>query len=138
VIASLIELLEFAGNRVELTITDAAALRSTIVQSTIVQPRIIVKAADQPLNLDRVVFALAHPGSLRRLGFAWQDRLPDDIYQYLDSGRGGVVDLTEEEQAEYDLYIGGSLLGAAQWTNDKSAESWVLQQLKQQGVELND
>lgn len=64
----LIDRLESIGVRVEVTAFDQCAPVCVLATT--------VKECDQPLDLDRVTFALAHPSFLRRLGFGWRDGRP--------------------------------------------------------------
>lgn len=66
-IAALVETLEYAGNRVKVTIAHALNHYECYVT---------VKSFDQPIDLGRLVFALAHPSSLRRIFFSAQECQP--------------------------------------------------------------
>ncbi len=71
-ICVLTDILEKEGRRVELTM-DASTARVISVQT-------LVKKASEPLDLDRVVFAIAHAACFRRLAFSvWEQAPPADL-----------------------------------------------------------
>ena len=131
-IASLVELLELVGNRVELTVIPFAGDQRNGFKCW---TKVIIKQAEQPLDLGIVAFAMAHPSSLRRLSFAWLNTLPDQHYERVMHAYGAPVDV---EHAGYDVYIQKSHLNETQWANPESATAWILQSLKEQGVSLKE
>lgn len=68
--ASVINDLEEAGRRVELMVVHA----SRVQNSKEVCHGWWVKRAGDPLDLDQLAFAIAHPASFRRIGFAMRER----------------------------------------------------------------
>ncbi|KKM15815.1 hypothetical protein LCGC14_1692230 [marine sediment metagenome] len=68
-ICVLVDVLEREGNRVELTL-DASTARNAVSIQT------LVKKASEPLDLDRVVFAISHAACLRRLAFSVWETAP--------------------------------------------------------------
>ena len=89
-----------------------------------------LKQAGQPLDLDRLSFALAHPASLRRLTFAAYESFPYGS----DSGYGQ----PKEYSTGADVYIGCSMHGQPKWIDTEAATEWIFKQLKDQGVSIID
>jgi hypothetical protein len=67
--ASMIDAIENRGQRVELTVVHNSMLNSIEVCTGWG-----VKQARDPLDLDQLAFAIAHPASFRRIGFAMRER----------------------------------------------------------------
>jgi hypothetical protein len=72
VIAAVVDTLESLGDRVELLIGSSAKCTRTGVTYEFVAP---AKSPDQPLDLDRLAFFVAHPSALRRYGFSVYEQL---------------------------------------------------------------
>lgn len=70
-VVAAVDILESLGKRVELWLSKGVESTRT---SDIAEFHVPLKAADQPLDIDRVAFALAHPSSLRRLSFSVQEQ----------------------------------------------------------------
>ena len=135
-VSSLIELLELAGNRVELTLLPHPSTQGGVNRGFLAWQKVIVKQAEQPLDLGRVTYALAHPSAVRRLAFAWMDTVKDEVFSHLGSGHGYPTDIRDTK--EYDIYIPASELWNVQWQSVESATAWILQSLKEQGVSLKE
>lgn len=135
--AALIELLEYAGHRVELWICDAES--SNVSGPAFYQRYTRVKAYDQPLEPARVAYALAHPSVQRRLGFSLMEQARPDIAQRLSSWYGISVDAPKSVREEASLYL-GKLQGTTNiaWSSPEQAEAFVLAELARQGVVLRD
>jgi hypothetical protein len=131
--AALVEALEYAGFRVEITLYDSVGYNNRKSQLC---SKIPVKEANQPLDRDRLAFTLAHPSVLRRLCFgAWEGH--EEFMQHeFRSGYGNVIDITKEEQG--DVHISSAHLNSVQWSNPESAVEWILEELKRQGVNLSE
>lgn len=137
-IASLIELLEYAGNRVELSIGHTVEQnredREKDKERTL-DTIVVIKAADQPLDIGRIAFALANPACLRRLFFSNTEHAPSDIFIFLPS-YGYPSDFPKATIAEYDIYCGKAGLWEPQWSDTSAAEAWILKTLAEQGVSI--
>lgn len=118
--AALIILLEQSGFRVDIV----AVNRVEINGKTAYDFRIPVKTVDQPLDIDRLTFIFAHPAMLRRLCFNIRNRY--------SSTMGASIDLEPSEQG--DIYIDSAT--GYQWTDLDTAQAWIIEQLKQQGVHI--
>jgi hypothetical protein len=121
-VAALIQGLEFAGCRVQLEVLPLCNGKAW-------ESRVLVKSADQDLDMSRVIFALAHPAMLRRIGFALQEGCPERDNNY---GYGPCSDAIDKG----DLYIGRGMLGEVQWQTPGAAIRWVLAQMEKQGIKL--
>lgn len=128
IVAALIELLEYAGNRVEVYAAFGGKASSRYTQ----EAKILVKSADQPLDSPRIAFALAHPAMLRRLMFNFIEK---DVHFESDyqTGHGKTRDLLA---SDYDIYIGRAEYGETQWSDTAQAQKWVIDILRKQGVSL--
>jgi hypothetical protein len=127
---SLIEALEYAGHRVEVTLHDTAAGGGKSFYL-----RIPVKAAGEYLDLDRLMFALGHPSTLRRMSFGVQEG-NSEFWSTIGSSYGQPIEVTDEDKG--DIYIGCSSYGQPQWDDSDSAFKWVCEQLKEQGIAIQD
>jgi len=130
-VAALIESLEYAGIRVALNIIwRVRGYGSNTYTSNMSVP---VKYAEQPLDIDRLAFALAHPGTLRRLMFAVCES-SEYFVKECNSGYGSIQEPPVSEQG--DLYIAASMYGEPQWTSEANTVAWILAELKKQGVHI--
>lgn len=136
-LTALIELLEYAGQRVELWIADAQS--NDVGRHPFYQRYTKVKAYDQPLDVARTAFALANPACQRRLGFSLMEQARPDVARKLSSRYGISVDVPEKEREDCSLYF-GKMQGATdvQWESPERAEAWILATLAAQGVVLRD
>lgn len=132
VIAALVELLEYAGTRVELWAGFGARIRAGGRYDLQVR----VKAYDQPLDMARVAFALAHPSMSRRMGFALIEHAPAHLEKYLHGGYGAPE--FELDAQDASLYISGACVYDAQWRTPELAEVWLVAELARLGVVLRD
>tara|TARA_R110002020_G_scaffold265840_1_gene480630 strand:+ start:62 stop:919 length:858 start_codon:yes stop_codon:yes gene_type:complete len=66
-----------------------------------------VKAADEPLEMDRLAFLLAHPATFRRLSFRLIEQLPRKQFKdNHESGYGSCMEIpTEEREADGTIYF---------------------------------
>lgn len=125
---ALIDTLESQGVRVEvLLVTETQVDKTETGRGLRIQAQ--VKATEEPVEIDRLAFALANPATFRRLGFAIHETInpseevgPDDCY-------GPVSNVPESMRG--DIYVGASQL----W-NESSAAAWILAQLKSLGIEV--
>lgn len=143
VVTALVQLLEFAGHRVELTVCEGTKGDKGGQFVT----RILVKEFDQNLDLGRVAFAMAHPSMLRRLWFSLAENLVDregygEEFQRemeVGMGYGSPIDVKAEEG---EIYVGasstekGTATAEINWTNPKAARDWILEKLREQGVAI--
>lgn len=135
--AALIELLEYAGHRVELWVTMAVAVAAQYGMGPVkASVAVKVKAYDQHLDLARVAYATGHASMLRRLGFSGWEHLSVPVQKAIGSYYGYPTD----DNMGFDdaLLISKALLGEVQWESPEAAETWVLAKLAEQGVVIRD
>ena len=128
---ALIQCLELAGFRVEVSIKNGLASGYQQGASYIFQ--CVLKEASQPVDIDRIIFALAHPSAFRRIGFS----IFEGDKEFMDahsSGYGYPAECPREMRG--DIYIGSSLLGGVQWETEEATQKWILGELRRQGIKL--
>lgn len=133
-IVALVNLLEFAGHGVELDVVFPMGCSDGPRQ---VRTWVRVKNADQPVDIGRCAFALAHPSMFRRLQFSVMEQLPPEHARFVGALGGGYstpLDVYGSDRG--DLYISRTGLYDASWSSPAAAEKWVLDQLQAQGVTL--
>lgn len=130
-ICALIELLEFSGRRVELTLAMATCSGSARFHA-----RVKIKTFDQPLDMPKVVYAIAHPSVLRYHVFSLMEAIPDSAMRS-KLGVGGGYGMPDDVHGDLgDIYLGRMMYGESQWTDPAKATEWIKTQLLAQGVEL--
>jgi hypothetical protein len=139
-VAALVRLLDYADIRSEIELI--GVLREDYKRGKRIIYRVDVKNASQDLDFDIVSFALAHPASFRRIGFACMETFPKDVCEQFEISQNGSysypADLNATERANCDVYIGSQLYGEPEWTDTQSAQQWVLKQLVNVGVQLTE
>lgn len=138
-VAALIQCLEYAGNRVELWIASGTCEHysyerdgSENNQPATLETYTLLKPADQPCDMDRIAFALAHPATLRRLNFAVRESWVEFMAEVRDS-YGYSCDVAERG----DIYIAKSFAGEPYWSSPESAQAWIMAELEKQGVKIS-
>lgn len=126
---ALIKLLEYAGHRVELVMGEAAESQIDT------QWRIKLKEFDQDLDINRLIFALAHPASHRRLWMSALECQADWARMGARDDYGIPVDLPADKG---EIYIGASNSMNVKWLDLPSACDWIMQKLKEQGIEVKE
>jgi hypothetical protein len=131
---ALVELLEFAGHGVQIDVMDCS--RGWQMHSEL---RVRVKESDQPVDVSRVAFALAHPAVQRRLFFSVAEQQPDDVQVAIGVGSnyGHPADVINPEDRG-DIYIGRSMFGEEQWLQPDYARAWVVAELMKQGISMRE
>lgn len=135
-VAALVELLEYAGHRVE--VTAAAAMEG---YNENLETYIKMKDFDQNLDMSTLAFAFVHPSSLRRVMFSAWETLPRAVRERFGVVPGGGYGRpTTCVTDKGDIYIDRSYGygGENQWKSPESAEAWVINELKKQGVHLKE
>lgn len=127
---ALIDALERSGRRCEVTLSVITGPGNPL------EARVTLKRADDQLNPGLLAFALCHPAASRRIGFSWLETLPESVRagHGVPGNYGRVVDTDQQG----DIYFAGALYSEPQWSDDASAEAWVLEQLREQGVVVQD
>lgn len=83
-IASLVDGIEDTGTSVELTLAYASYSRE--VKDFYIRLFVNLKQSTQPLDMDRLAFAIIHPSFFRRMVFRWYEQ--DKYYDAIHSGYG--------------------------------------------------
>lgn len=137
-ITALIESLEFAGIRCQLTCTDVSG-PSHVSASAKPQPLwemlVLVKAYDQSLDLGRVAFACCHPAMQRRIGFAAMEMAPADVRKRVgiaDFGRDYGIPMPACQKA--DIVTSEEYFPMLDWNDTAAVQAWLVEQLTKQGV----
>lgn len=129
--AVLIQALEYSGFRCEVTL--ASGVEDTCgAACKEIDTYTIIKPADQSLDIDRLVFALANPASHRRINFSVREGFWDfmECNQY---GYGKSKDVADKG----DIYIQRSHGYEEQWASEANCVKWILEELKKQGVKIS-
>jgi hypothetical protein len=131
-------LIEESGRQVEITLESTVFGYSERGGSyTIVVP---LKTAGQPLDVDRVTFAVAHPATFRRLVFGAEEAEELSIRNAFGfikaSGYGVPRPMPEGLCPPFDVYVRELRLERTGHLNDSTtlAREWVLEQLRAQGI----
>ena len=122
-VCSLVDALEFAGNRVEVICNETTTDGHDKYKNEI---DMVIKKHDQALDMSRLAFCLAHPAMLRRIIFSvnelsgWADI--SSVYGY-----------PAEATNRGDLYIDEIHSGKI---SEDDALAWLTEKLKSFGVEM--
>lgn len=132
-VAALVQLLEYSGYSVEVSAVEGAETSGYRDEC-----RVIVKQADQFLDMPRLAFALAHPAMLRRLWFSYVEMQPAYFRNAVEQGSGYGLPVELKDKSTYDIYVPKTLWTEPQWKIPESATKWILDNLKAQGVTLRE
>ena len=121
IVCSLIDALEIAGNRVEVICNETSESGGYRNETDIV-----IKKHDQPLDMPRLAFCLAHPAMLRRILFSL-----NELSGWADFAQG--YGYPAEASNKGDLYIDEINSGKV---SNEEAISWLTEKLKEFGVEM--
>lgn len=125
VIAALVELLEYSHRKVEI-------ISHTPFDNNIIEFRTVVKTANQPLDMSRLMFMSGHPANLRRLLFhCLEMNVPE--HTKCGAGYGTPYDIQKQDQG--NIYFGKMHYGENErWV--KEPEKFIIEQLQAQGIEV--
>lgn len=115
-VMALIQALEYAGHRVELTVLAFASQEGTC--------SVTVKQFDQPLDNALTIYALAHPSMLRRLGFIYAENMSNGAQKVVGSSYGRPTNPESDADIKVHSRVGVIDMG------------WIVQELAKQGVTL--
>ena len=132
-VTALVELLEYSGTRVEIVYEiQFRSGREPYLGEHSVTSLIKLKSADQPLDVPRLAFAFGHPSSLRRLGFSFLEQQPEEYCRSVSSNYGNA----QPTVSTGDIVLPPMDLFNKEIHDVASAEKWIINQLKLQGIEL--
>lgn len=127
-IAALADLLELSGRRVRIT-----AVNKTKTGTSTFECHTTIKKPGDPVQMDALAFALAHPAYLRRLGFSIMEQAPKKVRNAIGIGDGGYgYGAPSDIDTDADLYM-PSIYSGSDWSESR-AQAWVEQQLVNMGV----
>ncbi len=126
VACAMIDKIESLGLRVECHVT-AGSIGQTKDGARKIELSYLLKKAEEPLELDRIIFALAHPAAFRRLMFS--------LYEH--------AGVWEFDRHGYGRPCATSLKGdiiireiCTYGSTPEDAVKWIAEQLKQVGIEI--
>lgn len=135
--AALAELLELAGHGVAIELVDVSQAFSAADRAVF---RVPLKAADQPMDLSRLIYAMAHESCLRRLAFSIMEAFPAKLAKALEVKGGGSYGkpgpLRADEREHGDIYIDAGTVPSEVWSDPQRAVAWVISTLREQGVSV--
>lgn len=103
-IVAAIDILEALGRRVEAWVAHGST-KSRSGTGGVHETHVLVKRADQPLDVDRLAFAVAHPACLRRLCFSVMEQhghLPNGTWPHRVTVEGDAI-VTEHSRRSTDF-----------------------------------
>ena len=133
-VVALVDALETHGKAVQLDVVMIGERGSG--KST--ELRVRVKESNQPLNIANVVFALAQPSMVRRLGFSCWEHEAHSTRREIGiapegHGYGYMGEADEDERG--DIYIKSADARMGDW-DAIDARRWVIGQLRDQGIKI--
>lgn len=138
---AMVQALETAGFSVELSVVSGAGVLCGKPKHAFhFDYAIRVKDSDQPINVDRVAFAIMHPSMLRRIGFAITERMmaPDRFASNMYSqGYGTPANLTWKDYRG-DVYLGPMYGDGNGWRDEAYCVRTMFARMKEAGVNLSE
>lgn len=131
---ALAEALEQRGKRVRITVGMANDGGCGI------DYKIVVKQPGQPLNLNSVAFAVAHPSFFRRFIFSAMETESEAVRNSVGvgSGYGYVGEFKREELPANCIYMGGAdFRRSTEWNDPGFVQGWIVEQCREQGIEID-
>lgn len=129
-VVALIDMLETAGRRCEVTLVDT--MFSGWGGGHMADVRTTLKRPGDHLQLDSLAYAICHPGYFRRIGFAHIENLPPRQAEALTSANYGTPVPTLFDRG--DLFMPPVSTEDKEWANGEGARKWVVERLKEHGV----
>lgn len=124
-ILALADALENGGYSCEIIADSTANARGEIDAHVIT-----LKKAGEPIEIDRMAFAMAHVSMLRRLIFACNEQNP----AFISNGYGSSVDAPKESQG--DIYFSCAFTGSD--VDDSKIVQWAKRQLAPLGITFDE
>jgi hypothetical protein len=138
-VAALVMMMEYSGAGVEVVcfigISEKNEIRYPNARGKAVEVYSTIKSSDQPVDVTSLAYALAHPSTFRRFGFAVMEGLTDQATRDALSVPG-YYGYPCEASHQGDLYIPAAKASDKTWLNPVDARRWVIEALKQQGVAM--
>ncbi len=145
-ISSLVELLEFAGYRVEIWLVCGVHHDHTKNIKADFELSVLIKQADQPIDMARLLMALAHPATTRVLERILQTSIPEPVRIATKCSQNTPIDRRTFGAcsdslfaSQYDVYVQSmDSVEEERWNDENFAVNYMIETLKTQGVELTD
>ncbi len=131
-IVALIELLEYAGKKVTVSMLGVFGSNSDKDKYEGYSYQVTIKRAGMPLDVPFLMFAIAHPASFRRLGFRMAEH-HKDVMDAIGAWYGYPVNIPKEKQG--DIYFPCIHL-SRDLEAYKNPEQFILDTLKTHGVDV--
>lgn len=134
-VVALVDALETCGRRCEVSIALAASQVSGPDWRW--QATTLLKAADQPADLDKLAFGLSHPSVYRRLALSRMESMSLEYQKafHVGHGNGYPCDIPHDKET---VYLGRMMHGENFWQDAARAVKWVLDTLRKQGVDVEE
>ena len=132
-VVGLIDLLEQSGKRVELDLISGSRGNNCSIRNVV-----RVKESSAPVDIERLAFAIAHPGTHRRLSFSTWEQAPLEARQLCGIPNRG-YGMPEDFSPVVDdkaIYIPSSSM--EHFGTEAARVAWGTQQLAEQGVVFED
>lgn len=110
-LCALIDKIESEGKKVELLGVAKNVARNSIKPELIIR----LKEPSQPLDIDLISFAIAHPAMLRRIKFAWMERQEGWAETYAWS-----YGSPEDPEVDDNVFLSPRIRGESIYTEEKS------------------
>lgn len=135
-VVALIDMLEAAGRRCEVTYIDTMVVGYAEAECQhVADVRTTLKRPGDALQIDSLAFAIAHPAYFRRIGFALIENLPKKQAEAQVHNSYGYPTDTAFERG--DVHIPAMSSMDKEWANNEGARAWVINHLKEHGVVIS-
>lgn len=126
-VLALVEAIQLSGTAVELWGTAGVSIYS----NKYLAHHVLLKAGDEPLDLDKLAFVSAHSAFHRRINFSSRENLTAEEYKTLKGRDYGATKTVHNPNvdfmAEYDQNA---------FRTKETALEWIVEQAKKAGIEL--
>lgn len=133
-VCSLINNLEANGRRCEIVLTGGAL--GGFHSAFKIGFTVMVKRPDEPLDIDRIAFSIAHASSFRRLGFSIFELAPMELREKIGVKKYGGYGMPSSVRLPADIFVPESSGYDSDFRDAKSIDAWVQKHLEAQGVKL--
>lgn len=132
-VVAFVDAMESAGYSAEIQLRFSL---SNFGGNNIITHAVALKRSDEPMDLESIAFAIAHPASLRRIGFGAFELMHPKItkaFSFKRHGSYGSVHRTKAEEVDAGDII---LTGNHKFYSDDEAMQWARECVASYGVEL--
>lgn len=125
---ALVDCLENAGRSCEIVFTCCTEVGNSRIDNIV-----MLKEAGAPVEMDSLAFAIAHPSSLRRIGFAAWEHENEGLRDACGIPHGGYGKAVAPKHCPAEIIV-PSMYGL----NGGALLKWIEQQLKENGVTVEE